>query len=221
MQKAAEDLKKKQAKELEVKRKIIESRVPALQVEGLNQGTGCRRGSPLGMAWYNGFGLYLAWRGVVQPEFTSMFYLVSLTWQSTWHGMIPPGFTCMCYLTSLSWCCQNVAGSAIVTITNQIACSHLINGMLCQWLKNRYSSCDTNLFEHLEWSTPLLGEVYLLASLACALHGVIVWLNNAIHLLVCATVYLTETCLICVASVVDVRTSCITDVHLILIEYSL
>ena len=38
MQKAAEDLKKKQAEELEAKKKIIQSRVPALQVEGLNQG---------------------------------------------------------------------------------------------------------------------------------------------------------------------------------------
>lgn len=38
MQKAAEDLKKKQAEELQAKKKIIQGRVPALQVEGLNQG---------------------------------------------------------------------------------------------------------------------------------------------------------------------------------------
>ena len=39
MQKAAEDLMKKHAEESEAKKKVIESRVPALQVDGMNQGT--------------------------------------------------------------------------------------------------------------------------------------------------------------------------------------
>lgn len=37
MQKAAEDLKKQQEKEAEEKRKVIETRVPQLQIDGLDQ----------------------------------------------------------------------------------------------------------------------------------------------------------------------------------------
>ncbi len=38
MQKAAEDLKRKQQEEKEAKKKIIEAKVPPLQIEGLDQG---------------------------------------------------------------------------------------------------------------------------------------------------------------------------------------
>lgn len=41
MQKAAEDLKKKQAEEAAAKKKIIDARVPALEISGLSQGRRC------------------------------------------------------------------------------------------------------------------------------------------------------------------------------------